>query len=371
MGQGTLPGRRVNRITVDHANHNRVIVAFTGFVAENVWQTLDGGATWASITANLPSAPVFDVKRHRANPSWLYAATSVGIFTSESGGAAWSTTNEGPANIRVRELFWLDDNTLGAATYGRGMFKVAVASGGPANYQDLWWAGPQENGWGMSITQHRAVLFAALFIYDAQGQPQWVVLPGGSWNADFTAYSGDLYIPTSAWFGNYDPARFVVGASVGRATITFASPGSGTLSYTINGVSGSKSIVRQPFGPQDSTPVGTYADLWWGGTAQNGWGVAINQQYRTLFSVWYTYDTAGKTVWFVIPGGAWTAANTYSGAAYRVTSSQWLGVPYNPAAVNVQPVGNVTFTFTDINNAVMTYTVDGVTQTRNLVRQPF
>jgi hypothetical protein len=371
VGQGTFPSRRVNRITVDQANHNRVIVAFTGFVANNVWQTLDGGATWASITGNLPSAPVFDVKRHHVNPAWLYAATSVGIFTSESGGTAWSTTNEGPANIRVRELFWLDNNTLGAATYGRGMFKVAVASGGPANYQDLWWAGTQENGWGMSITQHGAVLFAALYIYDAQGQPQWVVFPGGSWNADFTAFTGALYIPTSAWFGNYDASRFVVGPSVGSATITFTSASTATLSYTINGVAGSKSITRQLFGAQDSTPVGTYGDMWWGGTAQNGWGVAISQQYRTLFSVWFTYDSAGKTVWFVIPGGSWTAANTYSGAAYRVTSSPWLGTVYNPAAFSPQAVGNVTFTFTDINSAVMTYTVDGVTQTKSLVRQPF
>jgi len=112
VGQGTIPGRRVQRITIDRDNPNRVIVALTGFVANNVWQTLDGGATWSSIHANLPYAPVFDVKRHPANPQWLYAATSVGIFTSENGGASWSTTNEGPANIRVRELFWLDERTL-------------------------------------------------------------------------------------------------------------------------------------------------------------------------------------------------------------------------------------------------------------------
>jgi hypothetical protein len=210
-----------------------------------------------------------------------------------------------------------------------------------------------------------------MYIYDVNGQPQWVVFPVGTWNADFTAYSGELYIPSGAWFRAYDSARFVVGASVGRATLTFASPNAATLSYTINGESGSKSITRQPFGPQDSTPVATYGDLWWGGTAQNGWGVAINQQYRTLFSVWYTYDNTGKTVWYVIPGGAWTSANTYSGAAYRVTSSRWLGTTYNPAAFSPQAVGNVTFTFTDINNAVMTYTVDGITQSKNLSRQPF
>ena len=371
IGNGVLPGRRVNRITIDHANPNRVIVSFTGFVAGNLWQTTDGGATWASITGNLPNAPIFDLKRHPVNPSWLYAATSVGIFTSESGGAAWSTTNEGPANIRVRELFWLDNNTLGAATYGRGMFKTAVASGGPANYQDLWWAGTQENGWGMSITQHGATIFAALYVYDPQGRPQWVVMPGGAWNAEFTAFSGDLYIPTGSHFGSYDTSRFVVGPSVGRATIAFTDANTATLSYTINGQSGTKSITRQPFGPQDSTPVASYADLWWGGASQNGWGVAISQQYRTLFAVWYTYDTAGRPVWYVIPGGTWTTATTYAGTAYRVTSSPWLGVPYNAAAFSPQAVGTVSFTFTDLHNAVMTYTVDGITQTRNIARQPF
>jgi hypothetical protein len=34
-------------------------------------------------------------------------------------------------------------------------------------------------------------------------------------------------------------------------------------------------------------------------------------------------------------------------------------------------VGTVTFTFTDIAMRVMTYTVDGVTQTKSLTRQPF
>ena len=372
IGQGQIPlSRQVQRITIDRDNPNRVIVALTGFVANNVWQTLDGGATWSSITGNLPAAPVFDVKRHPANASWLYAATSVGIFVSENGGATWSTSNEGPANIRVRELFWIDNNSLGAATYGRGMFRNAVASGGAANYQDLWWGGVQENGWGMSITQHGSTIFAAMYIYDAQGQPLWVVLPGGVWNAGFTAYSGALYIPSGSWFGNYDVTRFVPGASVGTATIAFNGANAATLSYTINGVAGTKSVQRQLFGPQDSTPVATYGDLWWGGAAQNGWGVAINQQYRSLFTVWYTYDATGKTVWYVVPAGSWTAANVYSGTAYRTTGSAWLGAPYDAARLNARPVGNVTFTFTDLNNGFMSYNIDGVAGSKPITRQPF
>jgi hypothetical protein len=371
VGQGSIPARRVMRIMVDRDNANRVIVAVTGFVAHNLWQTLDGGATWSSITGNLPDAPVFDVKRHPRNPQWLYAATSVGVFTSENGGASWSTTNEGPANIRVRELFWIDDATLGAATYGRGMFKIAVATQGPPSYQDLWWAGLQENGWGMSLTQHGATIFGAMYVYDDQGRPVWLVLPGGSWDAGYTTYSGSLYAPTGSWFGNYDVSRFVVGSAVGQASLRFHDLNNATLSYTINGVSGTKSITRQGFGPVDATPIATYSDLWWGGTPQNGWGVAISQQYRTLFSVWYTYDQAGRTVWYVVPGGSWTAANVFSGTAYRTSGSPWLGSAYNPAAFNPQPVGNVTFTFNDVNNAVMSYTIDGVTGSKPIFRQPF
>lgn len=371
VGQGILPARRVQRIMVDKDNPNRVIVAVTGFVSNNLWQTLDGGETWSSITGNLPAAPIFDIKRHARNGQWLYAATSVGVFTSENGGASWSTTNEGPANIRVRELFWLDDSTLGAATYGRGMFKVTVAAGGPNNYQDLWWAGPQENGWGMSLSQHGSKIFGAMYVYDPQGQPIWLVLPDGSWDASFTTYSGALYQPSGSWFGAYDASRVNVGAAIGNASITFHGLDTATFSYTINGMSGAKSIRRQLFGPVDATPVASYGDLWWGGASQNGWGIAISQQYRSLFAVWYTYDQAGRTVWYVIPGGDWTAANTFRGTAYRTTSSSWLGGSYNAAAFNAQPVGSVSFTFNDINNAVMSYTIDGLTQSKPITRQGF
>ena len=51
--------------------------------------------------------------------------------------------------------------------------------------------------------------------------------------------------------------------------------------------------------------------------------------------------------------------------------SAWAGAAYNPAALNAQPVGSVTFTFTDINNGVMSYTIDGVSGAKPISRQPF
>jgi hypothetical protein len=196
-------------------------------------------------------------------------------------------------------------------------------------------------------------------------------MPGGSWDAGFTTFTGALYVPSGSWFGAYDASRLNAGPSVGTATITFTGASTATLAYTINGVSGQKSISRQPFGVPDATPVATYGDLWWGGTSQNGWGVAISQQYRTLFSVWYTYDQAGRTVWYVIPGGAWTSTNTFTGNAYRTTGSPWLGATYNPGALQSTAAGTVTFTFHDRDNATMSYTVDGVTQNKSITRQPF
>ena len=129
--------------------------------------------------------------------------------------------------------------------------------------------------------------------------------------------------------------------------------------------------MRQPFGVVDSTPVASYGDLWWGGASQNGWGVAINQQYRTLFCVWYTYDTNGAPAWFVVPGGQWTNATTFTGTAYRTTSSPWLGHPYDASALGFSAAGSVTFSFTDLSHAVMTYTIDGVTQSKPITRQAF
>ncbi len=371
LGAGVLPARRVMRITTDPADARRTIVAFTGFSPDDVWETRDAGATWHSITGNLPQAPVFDVKIHPRHPAWLYAATSVGVFASEDGGASWSTSNEGPANVRVRELFWIDDATLGAATFGRGMYRIALADTGLANYQDLWWAGPGEDGWGMSIAQHGTTLFGALYVYDAGGRPTWYVMPGGTWNAARTEYTGALYAPTGAWFGAYDPARFTVGAPVGSATISFAGASDATLRYTIAGTSGTKALHRQLYGPPDATPVASYGDLWWGGSAQNGWGVAINQQYRTLFCVWYTYDAAGERTWLVVPGGTWTGTNAYTGTVYRMSAGPWLGAAYDPSLRAAHAAGVATFSFLDASHAVMRYTVDGVMQSKALERQPF
>jgi hypothetical protein len=250
---------------------------------------------------------------------------------------------------------------------------VAASSTGPANYSDMWWAGPAENGWGMSIQQHGNTQFNAIYAYDAAGKPSWYVMPGGTWSADFLTYSGPVYQPTSAPLDNYTPSLFVPGASPGTVSIRFTGGSTAVMSYTIAGVSGQKSLGRQEFG--GGTAPFTVGDMWWAGATQDGWGINIVQHDGILFAVWYTYAADGKGTWFVLPNGTWSG-NTYSGPLYATTGSPWLGAAYNASQLVVTQVGALSLSFTDANAAMMSYTFTsgpfaGTAQSRSIVRQPY
>jgi photosystem II stability/assembly factor-like uncharacterized protein len=375
MSKPGMPTATVNRVTIDPDNPNRVWVAYSGFSANRLWVTEDGGTNWRSISEGLPNITLHDVKRHPLYRDLLYVAAANGVYASQDAGATWGSSNDGPNSVRVRELFWFDDQTLVAVTFGRGMFRTTVTPpNSPRSYSDMWWGGSAENGWGMSIQQHdNGVQFNALYVYDAQGRPVWYVMPGGAWSNGFTTYSGALYQPTGAPLNMYNPQQLVVGASPGTASITFTSANTATLSYTINGISASKSISRQNFA-QGSAPF-VVSDLWWAGQAENGWGINLAQQQGTLFGVWYTYAPDGRATWYVLPGGAWTG-NEYSGTFYSTVGSPWLGTTYNPAALVATAAGTMRLNFSSANAATFTYQFTagpfaGTMQTKSIVRQSF
>jgi hypothetical protein len=237
------------------------------------------------------------------------------------------------------------------------------------NYSALWW-NPAESGWGLSITQHNAAMFAAWFVYGASGEPMWVVMPGGTWTSP-TTFAGDLYTTTGPPSGAaFDPSR-VTTTRVGSAMLNFSGPDTGVLNYAVAGVPGTKAIRKQPFGVVDSAPVASYGDLWWN-AAESGWGLSINQQYRTLFAVWYAYGPYGTPVWYVLPGGSWSG-DTYSGTLYRTASAPqpFFGAPFDAARVGSTPVGSMSLRFLGSNAATMSYTIDGVSGSKSITRQPF
>ena len=248
------------------------------------------------------------------------------------------------------------------------MFGMVSVPGGIL--QDLWWSGVAENGWGMSLVQHRDVLFGNIFVYDANGNPTWYVMPSGTCNGDRTVCGGDLYQPKGAPFSNYDATHFDIGPSLGRATFRFADTNHATFEYTINGTSGSKSITRLPFGAFSPPTDKPWGDLWWAGSAQNGWGIAVLQQYNALFALWFTYDENGKPTWFVMPAGSWAQYGDYSGRIFRAAGPPWLGVPYDASRHRLTDVGSFRFLFSG-DTATFTYSVDGKGGSIPLTRIPF
>jgi len=274
--------------------------------------------------------------------------------------------------------------TIGYLDFGSPAWVTATAQlvssnadgGLSLSFQDLWWSGPLENGWGMSVVQHRDQLMNVLFVYDAAGKPTWYVQPGGTWYGLMgVLFLSPIYSPRgSPWFA-YDAARFTPGAAIGQIQLDFQGPTAGDIGVSINAGRDSsstlKNIVRQDFHRSTPSPLQGVGDMWWGGPAQDGWGVVILEQPGGLFAVWFTYDEAGLPTWFVMPGGTWADGATYTGTIYRTSGSSWTGLSYDASRLQATPLGPYTLRFAGTNAATLQYSIEGRSGVLQLQRQPF
>ena len=130
-----VPGTWVTRVVVDPLNAEVAYATFSGFRSGGdlpyVLKTTDGGANWASIVADLPQAPVNDIVVVGSN---LFVATDVGVFVSENGGTNWVAAGADLPNVPVTDVeYRAASNSLYAATFGRGIYALPLASGQALN----------------------------------------------------------------------------------------------------------------------------------------------------------------------------------------------------------------------------------------------
>ena len=169
-------------------------------------------------------------------------------------GVPWNGNGKVVTKVGTGTFAYSDNNT-GTLNYSvngvngtKQITRQVFASGAvqpPVDYSALWW-NENESGWGLAITQQYGMIFATMYTYDASGNPVWYVasscpLSGNSCSGDLYQVTGGSAL-TVAW---NDAAKVVT--KVGTVNFVFQNSSAGTLTYTINGVSGSKTISRQLF----------------------------------------------------------------------------------------------------------------------------
>ena len=249
----------------------------------------------------------------------------------------------------------------------RGPAAQGFLSLGVSSYQGHW-NQPENPGWGVSVTQHGSMLFASWRSYDAGGKAIWLVIPGGAWS-DANTFRGNLYRTSGQNTGTPFSPGMVTVTPVGSASFAFADADHATLSYTFDGVAGTRSISRFEFATSGETPGVNYSDVWWN-PSEPGWGMPLTQQFGTIFGGWNTYDGAGNGIWFVLPGGNWTSPTSYSGTLYR-TASTATGTALELGTVSVTAAGSARLEFIDSDHLELHYSVDGSAGTKNMTRLTF
>jgi hypothetical protein len=153
-------GLNISSVTIDShdGTGNTVYLTVEGIESgsenvQTVYRSTNGGASWSSIMANLPDAPVNSLAIDPQSANTVYAATDVGVyFTTEASGCAqslancWSVLGSGLPEAPVVALSAAPTSAstpvLVAATYGRGIWqtplwssetKLTVATASPPN----------------------------------------------------------------------------------------------------------------------------------------------------------------------------------------------------------------------------------------------
>jgi photosystem II stability/assembly factor-like uncharacterized protein len=131
---GTLPSRYIGGVTIDQANPNHMIVVMNGFSRHftegpgagvgHVFETTDGGTTWADIDG--PTFPDVPANSVRITPSGgLVVGTDLGVLYRPVGGAWTRLGSNFPTTVAMYVTLGPDGNVY-AATHGRGIWRIAT-----------------------------------------------------------------------------------------------------------------------------------------------------------------------------------------------------------------------------------------------------
>ena len=111
------------------------------------------------------------------------------------------------------------------------------------------------------------------------------------------------------------------------------------------------------------------SDLWWN-PSESGWGIQLVQRGEVIFSTMFVYDLNGTPIWYTATMTPQAGVSTWSGEMYVTTGSWYLATPF-VTPVGQRRVGTMTWQNTGGygESGRLTYSVDGATVLKNLLRQ--
>lgn len=112
-----------------------------------------------------------------------------------------------------------------------------------------------------------------------------------------------------------------------------------------------------------------FTDQWWN-PQESGWGIAVLQQYDTLFIDLFVYGSDNRPTWYTasLKQQTQSGRSLFTGDLYR-TTGPWFGSFFNPAAVQNHFVGTISFDADSTDFATLTYSVDGIFVAKAVQRQ--
>lgn len=128
-----LPDKYIRSICPSRFQRTRVYVAVTGIneddLSRHLFVSEDYGNNWQSITGNLPDQVANVILEDPVNENILYAGMYRGVYVSVDRGRSWSLLGREMPAASVSDLVIQErEMELVAATYGRGIYKMAIRS---------------------------------------------------------------------------------------------------------------------------------------------------------------------------------------------------------------------------------------------------
>ncbi|MFN0201249.1 MAG: PKD domain-containing protein [Bacteroidia bacterium] len=133
-----LPASYISCVEVETGNDNHLLVTYSNYGVNSIWESLNGGTSWTSVEGNLPDMPIRWALFNPNNSDQAVIATELGTWSTDNlngGSTNWGASNSGFANVRVDMLqLRASDKVIIAATHGRGLFWSDVFTDPTANF---------------------------------------------------------------------------------------------------------------------------------------------------------------------------------------------------------------------------------------------